>query len=153
MIDFILTAISNLLHSTSTIAVWARSRIVELLKGIAPTGPSGAGAIAGYRLSIKEAVCEGDAQVAVNRGKRKYICDFTATVTWIAAGADGTEFEGQLIINDVTADKEYEFDVTYPSISTVFTQATRSALKVPLDSMKKSVVAQLDVFFAEYTAK
>lgn len=32
---------------------------------------------------MKNAVCEGDAQVIGMRGKRKHVCDITATVTWI----------------------------------------------------------------------
>lgn len=116
-----------------------------------PLDPSGTGA--GYRVSVKETSCDGDAQVTVNRGKRKYICDFTITITWTAAGADGKDFEGQLIINDVTADKDYEFEITYPSVSADFTQATRTAMKAPLENFKKGAVAQLDAFFKEYTAK
>ena len=34
-------------------------------------------------MCVKEAVCEGDAQVIGMRGKRKHVCDITATITWI----------------------------------------------------------------------
>lgn len=119
---------------------------------MAPLDPAGAGA--GYTISVKEVTCEGDAQVAVNRGKRKYICDFTVTVTWTGRSAsDGSEFEGTLIVNDVTADKDYEFEVTYPAASSVFSQARRATLKGPLEKLKAAVTAQLETFFKEYTSK
>jgi activator of HSP90 ATPase len=133
--------------------VWARERIVEVLRATPPMDPAGAGA--GYTISVKDVTCEGDAQVTVNRGKRKYICDFTVTVTWtaVAAGGAGGEVEGQLVVNDVTAEKDYEYEVQYPASSSVFTQAARTALKGPMEKLKAVVAAQLETFFAEYTTK
>ena len=124
---------------------------------------------------VKDAVCEGDAQVIGMRGKRKHVCDITATITWIvnikeekqsnAQSTDSshimdvvdddnltkkndstkntTDKEGnndekekekdedvvlKMIIRDITADKDFEFEYTHPKISATFTQEHKKVL-------------------------
>jgi hypothetical protein len=45
---------------------------------IIPEGEGGGGGI----VTLEKASLTGDAQITVNRGKRKHIYDFTATVNW-----------------------------------------------------------------------
>lgn len=56
----------------------------------------------------------GDAQVTLNRGKKKHVCDFTTTLKWnlLATMTEGSPvaINGQLSVIDITADREYEID-------------------------------------------
>jgi len=83
------------------------------------------------------------------RGKRKQICDFTVEFDW-SATADGTLLEGQLTVNDVTADKDYEFSRVYPKFSSPKQKDTATKR---IDTLQLTVKDALDTFFEEFGAK
>ena len=84
------------------------------------------------------------------RGKRKQICDFTVDFDWSASTADGTILEGQLTVNDVTADKDYEFSCVYPKFSSPKQKDTTTKR---IDTLQSAVKNALDAFFEEFGAK
>ncbi len=101
-------------------------------------------------VAIKDTVkVEGDAQTTMMRGKRKQICDFTIDMEWVATGKDGTLLEGQLTINDVTADKEYEFCCSYPKVGYQQKDALEKRIKV----LQQTITTALESFFEEFSAK
>ena len=89
------------------------------------------------------------------RGKRKQICDFTIEFDW-SATADGKEgnsntiLEGQLTVNDVTADKDYEFSCVYPKFSSPKQKDTATK---SIDALQCAVKKVLDSFFEEFGTK
>lgn len=58
-----------------------------------PEGEGGGGG----SLSLQKASLTGDAQITVNRGKRKHIYDFSATVDWeLDMAGDADSLKGEL---------------------------------------------------------
>lgn len=61
----------------------------------------------------------GDAAITRNRGKVKHVYDFTATCDWkltvMESSHSAEKFNGTIIMNDITGDKDYEFEVTVDS--------------------------------------
>lgn len=92
---------------------------------------------------------EGDAQTTMMRGKRKQICDFTIDAEWVATNKDGTMLEGQLTVNDVTADKGYEFCCSYPKVSS----QQKDALGKQMKLLQNTITNALGTFFEEFSAK
>ena len=128
-------------------AVWARARLKLLMDGISDTSDAGDGF---HSVVIKDtAKVEGDAQTTMNRGKRKVICDFTIEIEWVATSTDGTKLEGQLTVNDVTADKEYEFCCSYPKVDIQQKHALEKRIKI----LQATIASALESFFDELNAK
>ena len=92
---------------------------------------------------------EGDAQTTMMRGKRKQICDFTINAEWVATNKDGTTLEGQLTVNDVTADKEYEFCCSYPKVD----NQQKDALEKRMELLQTTITHGLATFFEEFGTK
>ena len=90
----------------------------------------------------------GDAETVMLRGKRKQICDFIVEFDW-SATAD-TILEGQLTVNDVTADKDYEFSCVYPKFSS---PKQKDTVMKHIDALQSVVKNALDAFFEEFGAK
>ena len=70
-------------------------------------------------MSLTKVSLTGDAAITRNRGKIKHVYDFTATCDWeltvMESSHSAETFNGTIIMNDITGDKDYEFEVTVDS--------------------------------------
>jgi len=126
-------------HST-----WARDRIKTLICSIPETA-----AAEDVNIKSSSVKVSGDAETVMLRGKRKQICDFTIEFDW-SGTTDGTILEGQLTVNDVTADKDYEFNCVYPKFSS---PKQKDITTKRIDALQSNVKNALDTFFEEFGAK
>jgi tetratricopeptide (TPR) repeat protein len=86
---------------------------------------------------------QGHAQVTINRGKKKHVCDYSFTLYWKLLayqsnnnnnGGEEDEIEGNIQVFDITADGEYEID---QCIVTKYNEQTSSP--IALTSLSKSL--------------
>lgn len=93
---------------------WALSRMKELIENVRFKLP---GSIdEDEAVIVKSASVSGDAQVTINRSKVKHIYDLTVDLDWKMETEFGT-IAGSIKIEDITAEKEYEFSVQKSSKS------------------------------------
>ena len=130
-------------------SAWARDRIKTLICSIPEATAAGDG-ISAVAIKGNSVKVSGDAETVMLRGKRKQICDFTVDFDWSASTADGTILEGQLTVNDVTADKDYEFSCVYPKFSS---PKQKDTVMKRIDALQSVVKNALDAFFEEFGAK
>ena len=72
---------------------------------IIPEGEGGGGGI----VTLEKANLTGDAEITMNRGKRKHIYDFSAIVDWaLEMEGDADDLKGSFAIEDISGDREYE---------------------------------------------
>lgn len=91
---------------------WAIERLKQLIEAVAvPVDDTVCGGTG--RISIKKSVVTGDAQVTMARGKVKHIYDFSATVDFVVdMDSADKDITGTLQIEDISGDREYEFQTT-----------------------------------------
>ena len=132
---------------------------------------------------LKDVSFEGDAQVIGMRGKRKHVCDFTATINWavncsaknegennseqeisnmdITKGDDNSnstveskeENVLKMIVRDITSDGDYEFENVFPRISSTFGSTEKSVLVNHVKLLQKSVTETLRNFLDAFSLK
>lgn len=112
------------------------------------------GSYASANLSIKEVKdLNGDAEIIVTRGKRKYVCDFSFTIVFqiVLMNSDGSEklVDASLFIEDVTADLGYESSFTV----TTKIDANEPAIKAGKAELSNRLKTQLELFVKELISK
>jgi hypothetical protein len=114
---------------------------------------------------------QGHAQVTMNRGKKKQVCDFSATLSWQmilgfteASTRPPAVVEGQLSVVDITADREYEIE---NSIVSKFNNLPATQYSLPGDVQNifnkaiksndglflREILTQLNRFWDEFKSK
>jgi hypothetical protein len=103
---------------------------------------------------MKGAKVDGDAQTIGMRGKIKHVCDITVKIDWTYTTSDkASTFEGTLVVNDITSDLDYEFDIIYPAATLNFTQIYKLDLKKKLQIVEFKIKDILLVFMDEFSLK
>ena len=101
-------------------------------------------------------MCEGDAQLIGMRGKRKYMCDITATINYIITlnhAESDEEILVKIIITDITADRDYEFEIIYPKITNNFTNVHKTELITQIKSVKNKLTESIGNFLTVFMLK
>merc|ERR1711871_534367 len=97
---------------SKNVTPWAKERIKELLGEVECEG----GECVISVVDVKDV--SGDAEITMNRGKRKFLCDFDVTIEWKVLSNGGTkEGKGSMVIRDINAEKEYDYQVIVDSTS------------------------------------
>lgn len=134
---------------TSWAKPWLQNHLSnEFLGGPLP------GSLSSASLLVKELKdLNGDAEIIVTRGKRKYVCDFSFTVVFQISlkSADGSEklVDASLLVEDVTADLGYESSFTV----TTKVDANEPALKAGKTELSNRLKTQLELFVQELKSK
>ncbi len=114
-------------------------------------------------LSLTRTDVSGDASITTNRGKRKYVYDFTVGCDWklvvMEHSAVPEVLTGSLVVNDVTADGDYEFEVSMNNSNS--TKPSNEAQQIITNyvkgsgagSLKDSIRKALVSFDAEFKRK
>ena len=106
---------------------------------------------------MKSVVCEGDAQLIGMRGKRKHICDITATINYIIKlnnnNSEEEEISVKIIITDITADRDYEFEIVYPKITPIFTNLHKTELINQIKTVKNRLTESIGEFLTVFVQK
>ena len=130
---------------------YAKETIEKLLKDIQITVTDG------QTITIKEVKeLSGDAEIISNRGKRKHVYTYTAKCGWLITFSNGNSYEGDIIIDDITADREYEFSHTYDKSSPKYNSEVESMIALYVkskDGLKKAIVEKLATFDNEFKSK
>ena len=109
-----------------------------------------------YRLFIEEINdVTGDAEITMNRGKRKHVCDFDVTLKWGVESDAGRcrVGSGSMIIRDVNAEKEYDVQVSVDSSSSGDVGSLGPFIKSSDLGLQKAIFSTFDVFFTEFQSK
>jgi hypothetical protein len=131
---------------------WGLSRLTELIDESVKGGSEEVDTTGS--MSMKGARVDGDAQTIGMRGKIKHVCDITVKIDWVYTTSDkANTFEGQLIVNDVTSDLDYEFEIIYPAATLNFTQIYKSDLKKKLQKVEIKIKDVLLIFMDEFSLK
>lgn len=131
---------------------WGLSRLAELIDEDVKGG-SEEGDTVGSMI-MKGARVEGDAQTIGMRGKIKHVCDITVKISWTYTTSDKSNtFEGQLHVNDVTSDLDYEFEIIYPTATPNFTQIFKTDLKNEIKKIEIKIKEILLIFMDEFSLK
>lgn len=97
----------------------------------------------------------GDASIAVVRGAKRYIFDFTFTLKCTLELADGSSVKGDLKFLDLSSDSDGDYDVE-AVVSTRYQSPAGKALHATLTSssspLRTALVQQLAQFVKEYHA-
>lgn len=136
---------------------WAIDRISTLLNGVSLNIPEGEGGGGGV-ITLKNSSLDGDAEIAINRGKRKHIYDFSATVDWeLEMKGDADDIKGSFSIEDVSGDCEYDITtkVTKKSRHTVTNYIFDKYIKASASkgNLQYAIVQALDSFYTEFKQK
>ena len=125
---------------------WAKERIKELLDATEFEG----GGCSVSIVDVKDIT--GDAEITMNRGKRKFLCDFDVTIEWKVLSNGGTkEGKGSMVIRDINAEKEYDYQVIVDSTSSKEVALDINAyVKSGSSGLQKAIYASLDIFFKEF---
>ena len=130
---------------------YAKETIEKLLKDIQVTVTDG------HTISINEVKeLSGDAEIASNRGKRKHIYDMSIKCGWLISFTNGNSYEGDIKIDDVTADREYEFSLTYDKSSPKYNSEVEGVISSHIkskDGLKAAIVEKLITFDNEFKSK
>lgn len=111
----------------------------------------------------------GHAQITMNRGKKKYVCDFTATLKWtlvLTFEDDKTpqKIVGQVDVLDITADREYEIEniqvthlnesaLSYYGLSKDLQNVINKFIKTSNEGIQSLILQQLNLFWNEFKQK
>lgn len=113
----------------------------------------------------------GHAQVTMNRGKKKQVCDFSVTLNWqMILGFSETstrppaQLQGQLSVVDITADREYDIEnavltkfqgnaVSLSSLPSDLQNAFNKAIKSSDGPLQRELLVQLNSFWDEFRSK
>jgi hypothetical protein len=136
---------------------WAIERISNLLNGVSLIVPDGEGGGGGI-ITMENASLTGDAEITVNRGKRKHIYDFSASVDWrLEMEGDADDLKGSFSIEDVSGDREYDIvtKVSKKSRHTVTNHIFSKYIKSSASSgnLQYAIVQALDKFYDEFQQK
>lgn len=127
---------------------WAKSKLETLLSGVSAPLGTGEGVVS----SLDVTNLEGDASIAVVRGAKRYIFDFTLTLTCTLKQSDGS-VTGELKFLDLSSDCGGDYDVE-PIVPTRYQSESGKALHAALNSstspFRKSLAAQLVLFVKDY---
>lgn len=111
------------------------------------------------------------AQVTLNRGKRKHVCDYSAALNWTlllafteASGRPPVTVEGQISVVDLTADKEYEIDQfvvkkfndvasTASGLPSDVNAVVTKSIKASDSVLQKEILQKLNAFWTEFKSK
>ncbi|KAJ0397724.1 hypothetical protein P43SY_007192 [Pythium insidiosum] len=128
---------------------WAKTTLEGLLSGVsAPLG-----AVAGTIKVTGVSELKGDASIAVVRGKKRYIFDFTFALSCTATLADGSSVDGELRFLDASsdADGDYDVEVVVPSrYESEAGRAVHAAMSAPSSPFRTHVAQQLSSFVTQF---
>jgi len=122
-----------------TYSPWFVSRLTELLTPLVIQSND-------YKVSVTEVTnITGDAQITMMRGKRKHIYDVSLEIKFTieSSTASTSSVAGSLLVQDITADLEYDFVFTIPNNSFA------SNLKSEIQKSVSKILALVDAEFKE----
>lgn len=141
---------------------WARDRMKSLLMDVEVdlTVTSGLSAfqLGTVKISSVKSVA-GDAQITINRGKRKYIYDLTAEVEWrvevtnMQSGAVAATATGTLSLEDMSADSDYEITSVAVNKTTGDTALANSVVSKAVKSNKGALQTALAAVVKQFNSE
>ncbi|KAG6965190.1 hypothetical protein JG688_00007332 [Phytophthora aleatoria] len=127
---------------------WAKSKLEKIVSGV--SAPLGTGE--GVVTSLEASNVEGDASIAVVRGAKRYIFDFTFTLACTLKQGDSS-VAGELKFLDLSSDcgGDYDVEAVVPSrYQSESGKALHAALNSSSSPFCKALAAQLAKFVEEY---
>ncbi|GLD98104.1 hypothetical protein PINS_up006801 [Pythium insidiosum] len=128
---------------------WAKTTIEGLLSGISTP----LGSIPGTIKVTEVSELKGDASIAVVRGKKRYIFDFTFALSCTATLEDGSTVDGELRFLDASADAggDYDVEVVVPSrYQSDAGKAVHAAMSSLSSPFRTHVAQQLSSFVTQF---
>ena len=128
---------------------WAKETLTKILTEINM-------AIDGGSITIKEVKeITGDAEIISRGGKRKHVYDMTIKLVYMISLAE-VSFEGEIKIEDITADREYEFSFVHdkgsPKSNVEIEKIITSKIKSK-EGLKSTIVEKLVHFDDNFKSK
>ncbi|KAG6622519.1 Hsp90-like protein [Phytophthora cinnamomi] len=127
---------------------WAKAKLEKIVSGV--SAPLGTGE--GVVTSLEVSDLEGDASIAVVRGAKRYIFDFTFTLACTLKQGENS-VTGELKFLDLSSDcgGDYDVEAVVPSrYQSESGKALRAALNSSSSPFRKELTAQLATFVEEY---
>ncbi|OWZ20396.1 Heat shock protein90 [Phytophthora megakarya] len=127
---------------------WAKGKLEKIVSGV--SAPLGTGE--GVVTSLEVSNLEGDASIAVVRGAKRYIFDFTFTLACTLKQGDNV-VTGELKFLDLSSDcgGDYDVEAVVPSrYQSEGGKALHAALNSSSSPFRKALAAQLATFVQEY---
>lgn len=127
---------------------WAKGKLEKIVSGISAPLGSGEGVVT----SLEVSNLEGDASIAVVRGAKRYIFDFTFTLAVTLKQAEGS-VAGELKFLDLSSDcgGDYDVEAVVPSrYQSAGGKALHAALSSSSSPFRKAIAAELAKFVEEY---
>ena len=130
---------------------WAKETLENLLKDIKLESDN-------IIVSIKEVKeINGDAEITSNRGKRKHIYDFSITLVFsLVMNENTTAYDGEIKIDDVTADGDFEFSFSYDKKNSNYNAEIEKVIKSQVKStrgLKALIIERLNSFDKSFKSK
>lgn len=128
--------------------VWAKNKLEKIVSGISAPLGSGNGVVT----SLEVSNLEGDASIAVVRGAKRYIFDFTFTLACTLKQGDSS-VAGELKFLDLSSDcgGDYDVEAIVPSrYQSESGKALHAALNSSSSPFRKALATQLASFVEEY---
>lgn len=133
---------------------WAQSRLEELFTDMQVDALPLDSVI-----SLTKSAFSGDAAITRNRGKVKHVYDFTATCEWKLTVMESSSVPesccGTIVMNDITGDKDYEFEVTVDSAKKRPSHEAAGMIDshIKRGRLQQQMVAACNTFHEEFNAK
>ncbi|KAL3665919.1 hypothetical protein V7S43_009339 [Phytophthora oleae] len=127
---------------------WAKGKLEKIVSGISAPLGAGEGVVSSKEVSN----LEGDASIAVVRGAKRYIFDFTFTLACTLQQGDNT-VAGELKFLDLSSDcgGDYDVEAVVPSrYQSEGGKALHAALNSSSSPFRKALAIQLASFVEEY---
>lgn len=127
---------------------WAKGKLQTIVSGV--SAPLGTGE--GVVTSLEVSNLEGDASIAVVRGAKRYIFDFTFTLACTLKQGESS-VAGELKFLDLSSDcgGDYDVEAVVPSrYQSEAGKALHAALNSPSSPFRKALAEQLAKFVVEY---
>ncbi|GMF28481.1 unnamed protein product [Phytophthora lilii] len=127
---------------------WAKGKLEKIVSGISAPLGSGEGVVT----SLEVSNLKGDASIAVVRGAKRYIFDFTFTLACSLKQGDST-VAGELKFLDLSSDcgGDYDVEAVVPSrYQSEGGKALHAALNSSSSPFRQALAAQLAQFVEEY---
>ncbi|ETI54534.1 hypothetical protein F441_02629 [Phytophthora nicotianae CJ01A1] len=127
---------------------WAKRKLEKVVSGVSAPLGSGEGVVT----SLEVSDLEGDASIAVVRGAKRYIFDFTFTLACTLKQGDNS-VAGELKFLDLSSDcgGDYDVEAVVPSrYQSESGKALHAALNSSSSAFRKALAAQLATFVQEY---
>ncbi|KAG7378287.1 hypothetical protein PHYPSEUDO_010275 [Phytophthora pseudosyringae] len=128
--------------------VWAKAKLKKIVSGVSAPLGSGEAIVT----SLEVSALEGDASIAVVRGAKRYIFDFTFTLACTLQQGDSS-VAGELKFLDLSSDcgGDYDVEAVVPSrYQSEGGKALHAALNSSSSPFRKALAAQLAAFVEEY---